>query len=366
MSDELEEKSSEKPQQAAPKAGRGRPRRVRLVLLPLLIAGALGAGWMWYDAQVRVSTDNAFVEGHVHRISPRVPGHVLEVLVEDNQRVAAGQPLVRLDPADFKARVDYAEARLALARNETSGDYALVHEAQAGLNRARAQLEQAHLDLARGEALLAKEVVPREQVDRLRTQHEVAEAQLSQAQAALARARAMVGAAPENGSEARIAQRAAELEEARLNLSYTTIAAPVAGYVTHRTVEPGNNVQAGQPLLALVELEAPWVVANYKESQLTHIKAGQQVAFSVDAYPGREFAGRVDSIMAGTGAAFSLLPPENATGNYVKVVQRVPVKIAIEPGSDPEHLLRVGMSVVPEVHTGRSLGEILAPFNPFD
>jgi membrane fusion protein (multidrug efflux system) len=167
------------------------------------------------------------------------------------------------------------------------------------------------------------------------------------------------------GNKARVLQRKAQLEEARLQLSYTRITAPRDGYITRKGIEPGANVQAGQPLLALVPLQDAWVTANYKESQLTHIRPGQRVEFTVDAYPGRRFTGRVDSIMAGTGAAFSLLPPENASGNYVKVVQRVPVKIVIDRNSDPEHLLRVGMSIVPTVLTGRSTADVLKDLNPF-
>jgi len=347
--------------------GRGNAlnRKVGLVLC-LLLAAVIGGLWMWYDGKVRVTTDNAFIEGHVHRISARIAGQVLEVPVEDNQRVRAGDVLAVLDPADYRTRVRNAEARLAMARNETSEDYAEVTEEEGALGQARAALEQAELDLRRGAALFDQEVIPREKLDRLRTSRKVAVARVSQVQGAVQAARARIGVAADGGREARIAQREAELAEARLRLSYTRILAPADGYVTRKSVEVGNNIQPGQALMALVELEAPWIVANYKESQLTHLRPGQPVEFTVDAYPGRSFSGTIDSIMAGTGAAFSLLPPENATGNYVKVVQRVPVKIGIDPESDPGHVLRVGMSVVPVVHTGKSLGEILAHLNPFD
>jgi membrane fusion protein (multidrug efflux system) len=336
-------------------------RHVGTLLVLLVVLGGL---CMWYRSKALVETDDAFVESHVHVISPRVAGHVLRVLVKDNQRVGKGDLLVELDPAEYQAQVDRAAAVLALAENETSGDHAAVDQARAGVGQVRAVLEQAELDLQRGEALLAREVMPKEQVDRLRTAVRVASARLQESREALKRARAVIGQSA-RGGEARIAQRRAELAAARLDLNYTRIIAPADGYVTRKNVELGNNVRAGQPLLALVELEQPWIVANFKEGQLAHVQSGQKVEFTVDAFPGRSFSGRVDSIMAGTGAAFSLLPPENATGNYVKVVQRIPVKIAIERESDPQHLLRVGMSVVPTIHTGLRLGEALAGLNPF-
>ncbi|MEJ2699070.1 MAG: HlyD family secretion protein, partial [Desulfuromonadales bacterium] len=286
--------------------------------------------------------------------------HVKRVLVDDNQLVHKGDLLVELDPADYQAKVDIAKARLEVAKNETSGNYAQVDAAQASLSQAEANLEQAGIDLKRGKALYAREVVPKERLDRLETAYKVAQGQVQEAREALRRARAMVGLSGPGSREALVKQRRAELVQAELNLAYTRIVAPTDGYVTRKSVEIGNNAQAGQPFMALVQLENPWVVANYKESELTHMRPGQHVTFEVDAYPGQTFRGKVDSIMAGTGAAFSLLPPENATGNYVKVVQRVPVKILLDPDTDPQHQLRVGMSVVPTVHTGRTLGDVLS------
>jgi len=344
--------------------GRGGSKRKRagILLVALIVAGGAAGFWMWYKNQVEITTDDAFIEGHIHNISPRIPGQVRSVLVQDNQPVHQGDLLVELDPADYQAQVDYALARLDVARNETSGDYARIDAARAALTQAEARLGQAELDLKRGQALYAREVIPREQLDRLGTAHKVAQGQLQEARQALIRARAMVGLSGTGSREALVKQRQAELTRAELNLSYTRIVAPADGYVTRKSVEVGNNVQAGQPFMAIVQLEEPWGVANYKESDVTHIHPGQLVEFSVDAYPGETFTGKVDSIMAGTGAAFSLLPPENATGNYVKVVQRVPVKIVIDSESDPRHKLRVGMSVVPTVHTGRSFGEVVKGF----
>jgi membrane fusion protein (multidrug efflux system) len=338
--------------------GGSKRKRAGLILLVLILVGAIGGFWMWYKNQVEITTDDAFIESHIHNISPRVPGHVKSVLVEDNQFVHQGDLLVELDPADYQAQVNYARARLEVAKNETSGNYARVDAAQAALAQARARLEQAEIDLKRGKALFAREVIPKEQLDRLETAHKVSLGQEQEAQEAIKRARAMVGLSGTGSREALVKQRQAELSQAELNLSYARIIAPTDGYVTRKSVEVGNNAQAGQPFMAIVQLGEPWVVANYKESDLTHIRPGQHVEFEVDAYPGESFSGKVDSIMAGTGAAFSLLPPENATGNYVKVVQRVPVKIVIDKESDPQHKLRVGMSVVPTVHTGRTLGDV--------
>lgn len=339
--------------------GNGGRRRAGMVLLVLFVVIAV-IGLRWFiHGMTHISTDNAFVESHVHAISSRVPGTVAFVHVRDNQPVKMGDLLVELDPADYRTRVSEASAALAMARNETSGDYAQVEAARAAVDHARARLAQADLDLARGAALVAKEVIPREQFDRLETAKRVAAAQVREAEEQLRKARAEIGLSGSGSREARVALRESQLATASLNLSYTRIHAPADGYITRKSVEAGNTVQAGQPLMAVVSLDDVWITANYKESQLTRMKPNQKVTFTVDAYPGRTFTGTVDSIMAGTGAAFSLLPPENATGNYVKVVQRVPVKIVVDRASDPGHLLRVGMSVVPSVDVERSLGDIL-------
>jgi membrane fusion protein (multidrug efflux system) len=219
--------------------------------------------------------------------------------------------------------------------------------------------------MERGEKLFKREVIPKEQLDRLKTARRIAESQQREADENLKRALSEAGLGGKGGAKAKVLERKAQLNEAELQLSYTKIYAPRDGYITRKSIETGANIQAGQSLMALVPLQDAWITANYKERQITYIRPGQKVDFSVDAYPGRTFRGRVDSIMAGTGAAFSLLPPENATGNYVKVVQRIPVKIAIDNSSDPGHLLRVGMSVVPTVLTGRKTGDVLKELNPF-
>ena len=347
-----------------PKKGSKR-KRAGVILLVILAAGLIvGLRW-WVHAKTHISTDNAFIEAHIHSISSRVPGTITSVLVRENQFVHKGDPLVELDPADYQVRMANAAAELDLARNETSSDYAAVGEAKAAVGLAEAQLSQAELDLQRGRNLLQKDVIPREQLDRLETARKVAVSHMREAEEKLRKEQANLGLTGSGNKDARVAQKQAKLEEARLNASYTRIFAPTDGYITRKSAEVGNNIQAGQPLMALVPLEEAWIIANYKESQLTHVAAGQHVEFTVDAYPVRTFSGSVESIMAGTGAAFSLLPPENATGNYVKVVQRIPVKIIIDSRTDPQHLLRVGMSVEPKILTGRSIADALSDLNPF-
>jgi membrane fusion protein, multidrug efflux system len=339
--------------------GLNKKQRGGIVLLLLIIVGSVWGVHAWVMSKTHIETDDAFIDAHIHSISSRVPAMVKRVAVEDNQFVHKGDLLVELDDSDYRARVKTASASLGMARNETSGDYAQVESARATIGVARATLDQANLDLKRGEALFAKEVIPKEQLDKLQTARRVAQMQLREAEEAENRAKALLGIAGNGSQEARIAQRQGELESASLNLSYTKIFAPSDGYITKKSVEVGNYVQPGQALMALVTLQDAWITANYKESQLTDVRVGQKVDFSVDSYPGHVFHGSVESIMAGTGAAFSLLPPENATGNYVKVIQRIPVRIAIDRGSDPQHLLRVGMSVVPTILTGKPFGEVI-------
>ncbi|MBT1073078.1 HlyD family secretion protein [Pelotalea chapellei] len=341
-----------------------RHKAMLLLLVLILICTWFGASW-WIKGQTHIETDNAFIEANVVALSAKVPGTVKRVLVRDNQFVKQGELLVEIDEQDYRVQVSQATAGVEVARNETSGEHLKAEASRAAVQLALARHEQAGLDLQRGEALLKREVIPREQLDRLKTAYRISASQLKEAEEELKRHLAEAGLSSPGGNKAKVLQKQAQLEEARLRLSYTRITAPVDGYITRKSVEQGANIQAGQPLMALVPLQQAWVVANYKEGQLSHIRPGQKVELKVDAYPHRSFTGRVDSIMAGTGAAFSLLPPENATGNYVKVVQRIPVKIAIDSNSDPEHLLRVGMSVVPTVLVDRTTRDVLRDANPF-
>jgi membrane fusion protein (multidrug efflux system) len=400
----------------------------------VLAAGAYGIRvWRYWDRHV--STDDAFVEAHVSPVSARVRGTVLEVLVRDNQQVAAGAPLVRLDPRDLEVKVHQARAALATAESRlkmavagvpmsdqsTRSQIALaeattaraslgidsagrvleerhsrllarrasVQAAQAEVTSRQADLERAALDRGRARELLERTLIARQEYDyadiafrtasaaleAARQRLDVARAEVAQAEAELAsqevalaqagrqreeaqaslgdarsrRGEVTIKSAEAASAEAQLTEARATLREAELNLEYTTILAPVAGRVTRRTVEVGQTVQPGQPLLAVVDVGNVWVVANYKETQLTRVRPGQRATISVDTHPGLVLHARVDSIQSGTGSRFSLLPPENASGNFVKVVQRIPVKLVLDPGQNGQALLVPGMSVVPVI-----------------
>jgi membrane fusion protein, multidrug efflux system len=347
-----------------PVGNSGRNKGLVFLLIVIFIGCWLGLR-MLIHSRSNIETDNAFIETRIVQVSPKVSGTVTRVMVLDNQLVRKGELIAEIDPRDYQVQVSKAQAGVGVAENETGGEYQKVETARAVLQGARVRHSQAALDLQRGEKLFGRDVISREQLDRLNTALQVAESQLKEGEEALKRAQIEAGLAVAGGNRARVLERKARLSETQLQLSYTRVFAPCDGYITRKSIEPGSNIQAGQPLMAIVPLQEAWITANYKERQITHIRPGQRVEFSVDAYPGRTFSGRVDSIMAGTGAAFSLLPPENATGNYVKVVQRIPVKITIDRNSDPEHLLRVGMSVVPTVLTGRTAGDVFKDLNPF-
>jgi len=262
---------------------------------------AAAAAWGFAARAPWASTDDAFVEAHVVPVSAKVAGHVARVYVDDNRLVKAGELLAELDPRDFQTRVDAARGKVASDR---------------------AQAAKTASDLARARALFARDEASKQDVEHAQAESDAAAAAVAQSDAAL--------------------------RQAELDLSYTRIAAPDAGRVTRKSVEPGAYVSIGQAMLALVPEES-WVTANFKETQLTKMRPGQRAEIKIDAYPDRRLRGHVDSIQAGTGARFSLLPAENATGNFVKVVQRVPVKIVLDEGLDGGRLLAPGMSVEAEV-----------------
>jgi membrane fusion protein, multidrug efflux system len=414
----------------------------------LLLAVFFGLRY-WIYARSHETTDDAFVDGHIIQISPKVSGYVLKVYVTDNQNVKAGDLIAELDARDLEAKLDQAKAALnsgmaqqkqaqtqvtltrvstranvrqasagvqqarsnatgaragaASERSRTTQASAGIATAEANVQQARAQLSaaeaeavRANADMQRHQALYEKDEVSRQrldqavatartanaQVDAAREKVSAAEAQISEARAATSaqasnaqRAQAQAGAAQAQVNEAlgrleqantapqqvavseaqaasagaNIEQLQAAVDQAELELSYAKIYAPETGRVTRKAVEVGALVQVGQPLLAVVPGDV-WVTANFKESQIGNIKPGQAVDVTVDAYPDKIFKAHVESIQAGTGSRFSLLPPENATGSYVKVVQRVPVKIVFEPNQiDSQHQLAPGMSAVPEV-----------------
>jgi membrane fusion protein (multidrug efflux system) len=415
---------------------RSRTRVAVLGAVALLLIGAIAYGaYLWHYGTIHVSTDDAFIYGHIAPVSARVAGTVIEVLIRDNQDVKAGEVLVKLDRRDPEVALAQAEASVATARaelqnavvnvpltdrstlsllqeagaslaavshasqatehdleqkrNDAAAKQAAASAAEAALQAAQSDFDRAKLDRDRSTELFAKQLVSRQDVDHTEAAYRNSQAMLEQARHKVTQARedARQSAAGVRSQEAAVAQgrerisqsRAtvanaesqrqqvamreaqvaaarsrlelalANLRQAQLNLEYTLIKAPLTGRVTKRTVEPGQVVAVGQPLLSVVNLDNVWVLANYKETQLTHVRPGQRVSLHVDMYPGKEFKGKVDSIQGGSGAVFSLLPPENATGNYVKVVQRIPVKIVLEPGQNADHVLVPGMSVVPTI-----------------
>ena len=319
---------------AKPKSSRAKVFLIMGVILLALIG--FGAR-RWIYGLSHVSTDNAQVDGHIVPILPKVGGFVTDVRIDENQNVKEGDTLVVLDDRDYKVRLAQAEADLAVALAGVS-NRVRVGQAEAQVEQAQANALKAHADLERLRPLALQEIVSKQQLDAVEAAARAADAALAAAQAALVAADARVGAA-----------RAAR-DQAALNLSYTRVIAPSAGVVSKKTVELGQLVQAGQPLMSVVPLADVWLTANLKETEVADVKPGEPVDFTVDAYPGRHFTGRVQSLSPATGAKFSLLPPDNATGNFTKVVQRVPVRIRPDK-VDPAHPLRPGMSVVVTIQT---------------
>lgn len=384
----------------------GSKKKPVFILAGVGLLVVIGGFLYWRHAQTHISTDDAYVAGSIYSVSFRIPGTVARILVHDNQRVESGQELMTLDPSDYEvsykqaqANLENLKARWASARMavplEADQTRARVDESKAGVgtfeknvDEARQQLrrleeetkslkallDKATWDRDRFNKLFQQKAISRQQYDEAQTQYEVA---FSRHQGSLAaqqalqntiaglgeqikRAQAQVvfaetgrqGVKIKNqlleAAKAELSLAEARLEQARLQLSYTRIQAPARGHITKKNVEAGNLVQAGQPLMALVDLENLWVVASYKETQLTRVKPGQAVTIKVDTFPGKKIKGRVESLMAGTGSAFSLFPPENATGNFIKIVQRIPIKIILDKNQELPPL-RIGMSVEPTI-----------------
>ncbi|MBB2200246.1 HlyD family secretion protein [Gluconacetobacter tumulisoli] len=356
---------------ATPAGTPDEPRRkkpnpmLRIGLVGFLVVVAVGAGTYWFLTRHDVETDDAFTAGRAVTIAPHVRGYVTELLVNDNQFVHAGQVLARIDDRDYRAARDRAAAAVELAESQAAGTRFAVLVAQKNF--------PGQLQVAQGQLLSAQAQEFKAETD-YRRQHAVARAATTQqdidyAAAALQAAKAGVAEAqgrlqvaePVEANisdirtrvgqyDAQIAQARAELAQADLNLGWTEIRAPHDGWISQRNIERGSFVNEGQSLFSVVEPEV-WVIANYKETQLAHMRPGQKVDIAIDAYPSLDLKGHVDSIQLGTGATFSAFPPENATGNYVKIVQRVPVKIVIDQGLRADLPLSLGLSVEPTVHT---------------
>ncbi|MCE5244843.1 MAG: HlyD family secretion protein [Desulfobacteraceae bacterium] len=396
--------------------GKSRLNRTAIVTIALLV---LGAGYWWFLNRNTVSTDNAYVKADSAQISVRVPGTVLSVLVENDSPVREGQVLLQLDPADYRVALNRAQAALeqgeaevkaaeiAVPQTDTKTE-AEIRAAQAALKAAReneieavhklaelknsreavsADLSQVQRDAERFARLYREGAGTERQneqagtaLKKSRAQMAAVDSQVAAVEASLAaireqvdRARAQLQSAHGDRYSVEIQNRKleslkakrdrskAELDAAGLNLSYCTVVAPLSGVVAQKSIQVGDRVQPGQALMAVVPLQEAYIEANFKETQLTNVRLGQPARIRADIYPGRTYHGRVVGIRAGTGAAFSLLPAENATGNWIKVVQRIPVRIRLDGPPPPEYPLRVGLSLDVSIDTSDTSGSRLVP-----
>jgi len=338
-------------------------RRILLAVVIILLLAAIFPAIRYYRYfNAHVSTDDAYVDGSVGLISSRINGTVIKLFVEDNWRVNAGDTLLELDPSDYQVQVDGAEAQLQRARQTVDQLYAQVDAARSGLKLAESQLKQARIDYNRAKQLKAQGVVSSEFYDQAATALGVGLATQGLAAHQLMQAEAALGINGEDHThyDRPVVQQAdAALEAAKLYLSYTVIKAPFDGIVTRKNVHIGHRVEIGQPLMALVPIRGLYITANFKETQLTDVRVGQPTEIEADIYPGYIYRAHVDSISIGTGSAFALLPPENATGNWVKVVQRIPVKIVLDQPEPPDKPLRMGLSVEAIIDISDTRGPLL-------
>jgi membrane fusion protein (multidrug efflux system) len=329
---------------------------VVMIVLAVVLALVIAAIVFWRHSRHHEKTDDAFIDGRASTVAAQTAGRVAALRVDDNQRVNAGDVLLEIDPRDNDARAQQARAQLADAQSQLDAANAQVEvrraavlQAAAETRQAETQSTQAAQDAARFK-VVDPNAVPKQQADTAESAAAAARAALDAARSTERSMRAQVGAteAQVRTAEAGVQAARAAVAAAELQVSYTRVVAPTAGRVTRRQVEAGNVVSLGQPLMAIVS-ESLWVTANFKETQLTRMQPGQAVEITVDAFPDVHFRGHVDSIQRGTGAFFSLLPAENATGNYVKVVQRVPVKIVFDDDAFKRYAIGPGMSVSPDV-----------------
>lgn len=332
----------------------------RLVLIGAGLCLAIWLGYKYWWALSHVSTDNAQVEGHIVPVLPRVGGFVAEVKVMDNQSVKSGDLLVRIEDRDYRSKLAQAEADLELAiatagkqgqvgqaGAQVSAARATAAAARSGVEQAIANADKAQKDLDRIRALVAKKMLSPQSLDAAEAaaRASLAQVKASRESAASAGDQVTASGAALRAALAKVEAARAARDLAANQLADTRVTAPASGIVSNKSVEPGQLVQAGQPLLSVVPLDDIWVTANLKETDVRDIKIGAVAEIEVDAYPELKIEGKVESISPATGARFSLLPPDNATGNFTKVVQRLPIKIHIEQSTDPRRLLRPGMSV---------------------
>lgn len=336
---------------------------VGVIALAILVIGAQ----RYLFGRTHVTTDNAQVDGRLTPVLARTAGFVAEVAVDDNQEVTAGDTLLVLDDRDLRSRLAQAEAELAAVLTTVASDgrvgravaeaaaaRATAAAAAAQVEQARAAVQKASADLERISSLAARNIISQQQLDAARAASDAANAQLIAAErnAVAAQSQSTAAEADVGSADARVAAARAARDQVALQLSYTRITVPVSGVISKRSVEVGQYVQAGQPLMTVVPVSDVWVTANLKETELYGVQPGEEVEVRVDAYPGVAFHGTVESISPATGAKFSLLPPDNATGNFTKVIQRVPVRIRIDGEPHTDQPLRPGMSAEVTITTG--------------
>ena len=341
-----------------------RRRVIVLIVIVLFLAGLAYVGYTYWIANLGYqTTDDAYLDGNAITIAPRIAGAVVSLDVTDNQFVHKGDPLIHIDPRQYQIDLEQAEAQLATAKGQLAGFKYAAQVARknfpAALAIAQAQLASATAASVKAEAdykrqmALPRRATTQQEVDTATSNWHQAQAQVRLAQAQVQEAEPVqekIGQADAQVTQntGQVAQEQARVDQAKLNLSFTVLRAPQDGWVTKRSVEVGNYLTTAQQIMSLVPKKI-WVTANFKETQLTDMRPGQPVTITVDAYPDMKLEGHVDSIQRGTGAKFTAFPPENATGNFVKIVQRVPVKIDIDKGLDAQHAMPLGLSVYPRV-----------------
>ncbi|HEX3139913.1 MAG TPA: HlyD family efflux transporter periplasmic adaptor subunit [Rhizobacter sp.] len=362
------------PQQATPAANPMRKKALTAVAAVVAVAGIAYGAYYALVLNHYEHTDNAYVQGNVVQLTPQVGGTVLAINADDTDFVKAGQVIVKLDPADAQVALDQAEAQLAQTVREVRTLFgnngtlkAQIALREADLARAQSDVARAEDDVARRSPLLATGAVGKEEFNHSTAQLTAAKSAVVAAQSAITAAREQLAsnqALTDNTSveeHPSVQRAAARVREAYLAVKRADLAAPVDGYVAKRSVQLGQRVQAGAPLMSVIALNQVWVDANFKESQLKNLRIGQPVTLTADMYGSKvEYQGRVEGLGAGTGAAFALLPAQNATGNWIKVVQRLPVRVALDPKQVAEHPLRVGLSMEARVDVSDTSGKTLA------
>jgi membrane fusion protein, multidrug efflux system len=360
--DAAEEKKTHQP----PTPKKDTKKRRRILTLLTLIFLIIGVLWFLYWllwSRFHEYTDDAYVSGNLVRLMPQVAGTVIEINTDDTQLAQQGQVLVKLDDADTQIQLDKAKAALANTVRKVRQYYANVYQAQANLASRQADLDNANFDLKRRQGLVNDRAISREEMEHYTIALSATQAHYDAAKAELDAAIALV----QNTnlySHPEVVRAATNLKNAYLNFYRTTIISPVTGYVAKRNVQVGQQVTLGTSMMSLVPMQQVWIDANYKESQLERLRIGQNVTLTADAYGGVTFHGKIQGLSAGTGSAFDLLPPQNATGNWIKIVQRLPVRIELDPQELKDHPLRIGLSVRVTTNTFGMEGETLNKVTP--